>query len=61
MSDFKSLIWGTPSFNALAEVWPAVEAMRERIVGSNTALAVLSAEVVDRIKADPALQLAEAA
>lgn len=59
--DFKALIYGTPSFNALVEVWPAAEAMREKIVGTSTALAVLSTEVVDRIKADPALQMAEAA
>lgn len=59
-ADFKALIFGTPSFNALAETWPAVEAMREKIVGTSTALAVLSSEVVDRIKADPAL-MAEAA
>ncbi|TXH53901.1 MAG: hypothetical protein E6Q97_11975 [Desulfurellales bacterium] len=59
MRDFKALINGTPSFNALAEVWPAVEAMRERIVGSSTALAVLSDDVVQRIKQDPAL-MAEA-
>ncbi len=61
LADFKALIGGTPSFNALADTWPAVEAMREKIVGTSTALAVLSAEVVDRIKADPALTLAEAA
>jgi hypothetical protein len=54
-SYFKALIYGTPSFNALAEVWPAAEAMRERIVGTGTALAVLSSEVIDRLKADPAL------
>lgn len=61
LSDFNALIYNTPSFNALVEVWPGAEAMREQIVGSSTALATLSAEVVDRIKADPALQLAEAA
>lgn len=54
-SDFKALIYGTTSFNALAEVWPAVEAMREKIVGTGSALAVLSSDVVARIKADPAL------
>lgn len=59
--DFKALIYGTPSFNALAEVWPAVEAMREKIVGTGTALAVLSNDVIQRIKADPALTVAEAA
>ncbi len=58
--DFSALVSGTPSFNALVEVWPAVDTLREQIVGSSTALAVLSSEVVDRIKADPAL-MAEAA
>lgn len=60
LNDFNALIYGTPSFNALVDVWPAAEAMREQIAGSATALAVLSSEVVDRIKADPAL-MAEAA
>lgn len=58
--DFNSLIFNTPGFNALAETWPAAEAMREQIVGTGTAPATLSSEVVDRIKADPAL-MAEAA
>jgi len=57
-NDFKALIWGTTSFNALAEVWPAVEAMREKIVGASTALSLLSDEVIDRLKADPALAIA---
>jgi hypothetical protein len=42
----------------LAEVWPAVEAMREKIVGASTALSVLSDEVINRLKADPALAIA---
>ena len=56
--DFKALIYNTASFNALAEAWPAVEEMREAIVGSGSALSVLSNDVMDRIKADPALALA---
>jgi hypothetical protein len=60
-NDFKSLILGTTTFNALAEVWPAVEAMREKVVGTSTALAALSAEVVNRIKADPALAVLDEA
>lgn len=59
--DFSALVSGTPSFNALVEVWPAADVMREQIVGSATALAVLSSEVIDRLNADPALQMAEAA
>jgi len=54
LSDFYALISGTPSFNALVAVWPAAEEMREKIVGANTALAVLSTEVIDRLKDDPA-------
>ena len=46
------------NFNALAEIWPAVEAMRGEIVGHGASLSVLSGEVVDRLKADPALALA---
>jgi len=53
--DFAALIEGAPNFNALVEAWPAAEVMRESIVGTSTALAVLSSEVIDRIKADPAL------
>lgn len=60
LNDFNALIYGTPSFNAIAEVWPAAETMRGQIVGTVNALAVLSSEVVDRLKADPAL-MAEAA
>jgi len=58
VDDFNALIYNTSNFNALAEVWPAVEAMRGEIVGSGAALSVLSNEAVDRIKADPALELA---
>jgi len=57
-NDFNALIWGTTTFNALVEVWPAADAMREKIVGSSTALSVLSDEVIDRLKADPALAVA---
>jgi hypothetical protein len=61
INDFRALIYGTPSFNALAEAWPAAETWRDKIVGTGTALAVLSSEVVERLKADPAMELAEAA
>lgn len=52
---FKALIWGAKSFNEVVSVWPGAEALRENIVGTGTALAVLSAEVVDRIRSDLAL------
>lgn len=55
LADFKALIWNTPTFNALVDVWPAAEALRDEIVGSGAALSVLSEDVVKRIKADPAL------
>jgi len=53
--DFSALIWNTTNFNALAEIWPAAEALRGEIVGHSASLSVLSEEVVDRLKADPAL------
>jgi hypothetical protein len=56
--DFATLIANTTTFNALADIWPAVEALRTQIVGSGAALSVMSDEVVSRIKADPALALA---
>lgn len=57
-ADFAALIFNTATFNALAEVWPAVEALRGEIVGSGASLSIMSDEVVARIKADPALALA---
>lgn len=57
-NDFYALIDGTPSFNALCETWPLAEAMREQIVGTSQAIAVLSTEVVDRLRADPAFAAA---
>jgi hypothetical protein len=60
LADFKALIFGSTSFNAVVDTWPAAEVLRESIVGSGTSLAVLSSEVVDRLKADPAL-MAQAA
>lgn len=58
LNDFRALIDNTTSFNALAEVWPAAEALRVEIVGQGAALSTLSDEVVERIKSDPALALA---
>ena len=56
--DFKALISGSRNFNEVAEVWPAANELRSSIVGETTALAVLSADVVSRIKADPAYAVA---
>lgn len=58
LRDFCALIDNTTNFNALADVWPAVEAMRSEIVGNSASLSVLSEEVVDRLRADPALAAA---
>lgn len=58
LNDFKALIYNTANFNALAEGWPAVEAMRAEIVGSGASLSVLSDEVRERLQADPAMALA---
>jgi hypothetical protein len=54
-NDFKALIYNTTNFNALAEIWPGVEALRGEIVGLSASLSVLSDDVVQRIKVDPAL------
>jgi hypothetical protein len=61
LSDFKALIYGAKTFNEVASIWPAAEAMRESIVGTGTSLTVLSNDVVSRIQSDPAAALQEAA
>lgn len=53
-NDFAALIGGARTFNELAAAWPAVEELREKIVGASTAITVLSDDVVARIQADPA-------
>jgi hypothetical protein len=60
-ADFKALIYAAKTFNEVTEVWPEAEQLREAIVGTSSALVVLSNDVVERIKADPAYALAEAA
>jgi hypothetical protein len=60
-ADFKALIFASKTFNEVAEVWPEAEQLREAIVGTSSALVVLSNDVVERIKSDPAYALAEAA
>jgi hypothetical protein len=61
LDDFKALIFSANTFNEVAGVWPAAEAMRETIVGSGTALTVLSSDVVARIRADAAADMELAA
>jgi len=53
--DFKALIFGAKTFNEVASVWPGAEALREAICGQQTALSVLSSDVIDRLRADQAL------
>lgn len=61
LSDYRALIYGARNFNEVASVWPAAEALREAIVGTGTALQVLSDDVVARLRNDAAHVLAEAA
>lgn len=58
LADFAAIINNSGTFNALVEIWPAVEALRGEIVGNAAALSTMSDEVVARLKADPALALA---
>jgi hypothetical protein len=55
IADFETLIQNATTFNALSDVWPAIEALRSEIVGSSAALSLMSDDVLARIKADPAL------
>lgn len=60
LKDFSALIYNTPSFNALAEAWPAVETLRGEVIGVANALSVLSEEVIDRLRNDAAFMAAAA-
>lgn len=55
-SDFRALIRNSQTFNQVAAIWPDAETLRETIVGSGTALSILSDEVVARLQSDPALK-----
>jgi hypothetical protein len=54
LSDYKALIYGANTFNEVVAVWPAADALRDSIIGSGTALMVLSGDVIDRLKVDAA-------
>jgi hypothetical protein len=57
LENYRRLIIGSSSFNDVAEVWPAVETLRSKIIPQTSqqrALAVLSAEAIALIKADNA-------
>lgn len=58
LSDYRALIGSVSSFNDVAAVWPEVEALREVIVGSGSALVVLNNDVIERIKRESAERLA---
>jgi hypothetical protein len=60
-ADYQALIYAAKTFNEVTEVWPEAEQLREAIVGTSSALVVLSNDVVERIKNDPAYAMAEAA
>lgn len=60
VADYKALIYGARNFNEVVSVWPAAEVLREAIVGTGTALQVLSDDVVARLRKDAAHTLAEA-
>lgn len=61
LADYKALIFHVPSFNDVASVWPEANELREAVVGSNSAVLVLSSDVIERIQKDAAERLAEAA
>lgn len=61
LADFRALINGTLTFNALVEVWPALEALRTTICGNRSAVQILSADVVSRVQNDAAFSAEVAA
>lgn len=65
VNDYRRLILGARSFNEIVSVWPAAETLRSKIIPDTVeqrALAVLSQDVIEKIKADNAgAELAKAA
>lgn len=57
-NDFKAAIHTATKFSDLAAIWPAVEEMHLRIVGTNSSLVVMNDDVLERIANDPASRLA---
>jgi hypothetical protein len=55
---YRALIWDSRYFEDILEVWPAAEALRERIGAPETALTRLSPELADFIRTDNAGALA---
>jgi hypothetical protein len=58
LADYSALIYHVPSFNDVASVWAEANDLREAIVGSNSAVLVLSNDVIERIQSDAAARLA---
>jgi hypothetical protein len=56
-NDFYTLIDSALTYEELVAVWPAADALREQILGTSRAIAVMSAEVVARIRADAAAKV----
>lgn len=57
LADYRTLITGCRTFNEVASVWPAVEALRPKLIPDTTekrALSVLSEDALARIRADNA-------
>ena len=57
LADYRKLIMGCRTFNEVALVWPAVEALRDKLMpdtAAKRALSVLSEDALARIRADNA-------
>jgi hypothetical protein len=54
-NDFHTLINHALTFEELLALWPAADALRERILGTSRAISVMSEDVVARIRADAAI------
>lgn len=57
LRDYRQLITGSRTFNEVVAVWPAAEVLRAKLIPATVeqkALAVLSAEAIERIKKDNA-------
>lgn len=52
LADYRALIEGARTYEAVLEVWPEASALRGTIAPQNTALSVLSTDALTRIKQD---------
>ena len=60
LADYHALVYGARTFNEVVEVWAAADVLRGAIVGTATALRVLSDDVVARIQRDAAASVVPA-